>query len=82
MESYLRYLIKIMQYFYCKIFKILSDKELVQLIADGLKIKEISKKYQLPHRTLESKVYRLRSRIGVKNNIELVAYYLRKKIIV
>lgn len=60
----------------------MSNTEIVQLLANGYKVHEISKEKNIPLPTLQKKIYILRRRCLCKSVAHLVANYLRKQIIV
>jgi len=54
---------------------------LVQLIADGFKVSEISKKVKVNRRTLEQHIEKIKIEYAAKNSCNLVAIFLRNKLI-
>ncbi|MEO0470018.1 MAG: response regulator transcription factor [Bacteroidota bacterium] len=54
------------------------EKEVIQLIADGLTTKEIAEKLHLSKYTIESHRQNILLKLGVKNSMELVRYAIRK----
>lgn len=59
----------------------MSNTEIVQLLANGYTVPEIAKEKMIPKTTLHKKIYILRERCVCKTVSELVANYLRKKLI-
>lgn len=62
----------------------LVDSELrsvVQSLSEGLTVVEVAKEVGENTRTLEGKLLRLRSLFNCANNTELVAFFLRNKLI-
>lgn len=59
----------------------MTNAELVQFLADGYTVEEISKLEKLPPTTINKKIFTLRQMIGCKNVVHLVAEYLRKNLI-
>lgn len=58
-----------------------SDAEIVQLLADGYTVKEISVKLSVKKRSLEGKVLRAKEKALASSLSHLVAIYLRKGLI-
>lgn len=58
-----------------------SDKELLRLMADGLKIEEIADLLFLSTDAITTRKYRLYERMGVRNGIQAVAWAIRNKVI-
>ncbi len=59
----------------------MSNCELVQRLADGYKVAEIAKEFNISVTSLQKKIYILRERLLCKTVSHLVANYLRKKLI-
>jgi DNA-binding NarL/FixJ family response regulator len=51
-----------------------KDRQLVELISQGLSSKEISQKLQTPVRTIETQRIRLQKKVGVRNSSELMTF--------
>lgn len=58
-----------------------KDVDLVQKIIDGGTSKTIAEEEGVSPRTIESRRSKLIKRIGVKNNAELVAYFLKNNLV-
>lgn len=59
----------------------LSKERFVQYLADGFTMKEISKKEGIGIRTLEARLKLLKAKTGAINTNNLIAKYLRNKLI-
>lgn len=51
--------------------------EIIQLLAEGLLVKQIARRLGLSHRTVEGYLAKMRQRIGVHNQAELIAHAAR-----
>lgn len=58
-----------------------EDKELVSMLADGMKGNQIAEKLRITENKLASELMILRAKFNCKNSLNLVAYFLRNKII-
>lgn len=59
----------------------LSKSGFVQYLADGFTMKEISDKENIPIRTLEERLKRMKINDGAINTNNLIAKYFRSKLI-
>ena len=59
----------------------LSDSDIVQCLADGLKVPQISKKAKVSIHVMEKRMESLKKKNGAKNAVHLMSIYFRKKLI-
>jgi len=59
----------------------MREREVLQLVAEGKKIKYISETLRLARTTVETYLYRLRRKLGLSAHIELVRFAIQHKII-
>lgn len=59
----------------------MTNSEIVELLADGYRLSEISKKMDITDKCMEKKIIIIKERASVKTLPQLVANYLRKGII-
>lgn len=59
----------------------MTNIELVQFLADGYSVPEISKLKNLPETTINKKIFTLRKMLNCKNVVHLIAEYFRKSLI-
>jgi DNA-binding NarL/FixJ family response regulator len=60
---------------------VISDSDLIQFLADGYRIVEIAKQTNINKRTLESRLAIIKDRSLCKTYGQVIAVYLRKKLI-
>ena len=58
-----------------------DQKRVVSLLSKGKTVKEVAKEIKVNLRTLEARLDSLRFKHGCKNNVELVADFVRNKLI-
>ena len=59
----------------------LRERELLQLLAEGNSVKDISLKLDLSHKTVESHKYNMMEKLGVRTVADLTKIAIKKKII-
>lgn len=59
----------------------LSDIEIVQCLADGLRTKQIALKAQVCAKTIEKRLDRLKNKNKARNSVHLMSMFFRKKLI-
>lgn len=57
------------------------EKEIVQKLSYGMTARDAAKDLKKNFRTIEANLVSLRARVGAKTQCELVAFFLRNKII-
>lgn len=58
-----------------------EDKKIVKMLADGSTVPEIAEGFSINTRTFEKRISLLKNMYGCKNITNLVAYFLRNKLI-
>lgn len=57
------------------------DKKVVNYLASGLSVSKIGKEFKMDDRSVEYKIAKLKTRLQCNTAAQLVAYFLRNKLI-